>query len=111
MKRVLVLCLVLAMVAGCATFQSFFCSPTAAQQSQAQTDLDAGQAAIVSLSPIAGAYPPAAAAIAGINLAIPVLKMIIAGTCVAVQDYQNAHAAVQSAPAVVKMAKEAKLIH
>jgi len=97
MRKLLVVLMVVFMLSGCAALSQFFCKVDATQQTQAQQDLAAAQAAVNSLTPLVATVPSAAAAIAALNLAIPVFNALVAGTCKAVADYQNAQAAVSAA--------------
>jgi hypothetical protein len=99
-KKFLVVAVVLAMVSGCASMQSFFCKPTADQQTQAQEYLTAAQAELATLQAVAPS-PTVEAVVAGLQLAIPVLEQIISGTCVAVADFQNAQNAVNDSKVMV----------
>jgi uncharacterized protein YceK len=51
-QKFLAAMVVLAMVSGCATMQSFFCKPTADQQTQAKTYLTAAQAEMATLQTV-----------------------------------------------------------
>jgi hypothetical protein len=98
MRKLLVaLMVVTLMVSGCAALSAFFCKVDSGQQTQAQADLAAAQAAINALTPLVATVPAAAAAIAALNLAVPVFNALVAGTCKAVKDFQDAQAAVAAA--------------
>jgi hypothetical protein len=85
--------------------QNFFCKPTADQQTQAQGYLNAAQAELATLQALA-ASPTIDAVIAGLQLAIPVLEQIIAGTCVAVTDFQKAKDAVINSKVMVNTVRK-----
>jgi hypothetical protein len=88
-KRVVVLLLAMVLLAGCAEFKSFFCSPTAEQVMAAAEKLDQATAALAFLQDLVP-VPEVAAAIAALQIAIPILRQIKDGICVSAADEANA---------------------
>jgi hypothetical protein len=107
MKKFLAVTVILAMVSGCATLQNFFCKPTADQQTQAQMYLTAAQAELATLQAIPTS-PTVEAVIAGLQIAIPIFQQVIAGTCVAVADFQNAQNTVNNSKSMVNTIRKKK---
>lgn len=107
MKKFLATAVILAMVSGCATMQNFFCKPTANEQTLAQTYLQAAQAELATLQAIPTS-PTVEAVIAGLQIAIPIFQQVIAGTCVAVADFQNAQNTVNNSKSMVNTIRKKK---
>lgn len=99
MKKYLVVAILMVclMIGSCTTLSNLFCKADENQQTQAQQYLASAQAAINALTPMIGSVPQAQAAVVALNLAIPIFNSVIAGTCVAVTQWQDATKAVPAA--------------
>lgn len=104
MRKLIVILMVLVMFTGCAAMQKFLCSTTPQQQSQAQKYLDAAKAELAILQLVVPT-PEVQAVIAGLKLSIPILEQVVAGTCVAINDYNNAQNTVDGAKPAANAAR------
>jgi hypothetical protein len=97
MKKILAIILILAVagVCGCATLKNFFCSPTAEQVMAAGEKLSQATAMLAFLESLAP-VPEITAAIAALQIAIPILRQIKDGICVDAADAANAERAVSA---------------
>jgi hypothetical protein len=89
MKKLLAILLVLALgglsIPGCSMLKSAFCSPTAEQVLAAGEKLAQAEATLAFLQGLAP-VPGVTAAIAALQITIPILRKIKDGICVAAED-------------------------
>lgn len=82
--------LAVAMLAGCSTLKSAFCSPTADQIMAAADKLSQATGTLAFLQGLLP-VPAVTAAIAALQIAIPILQQIKDGICVSAADEANAN--------------------
>jgi len=104
MKRYALILLILAMgsVCGCETLKNAFCSPTAEQVMSAAEKLDQASDTLYYLEGLAPT-PAITATIAALKIAIPILRKIKDGICVAPEEELNASQAAQAGYTVAVM--------
>ena len=100
MKKLLVVLMAMAMLlTGCASVNSFLCSPTPAQTEAANVGLALAQAALAAASVYAGGGEIVSALA---TQAIPVFRKVVAGYCATQADWNTAVEAVAQAQPATK---------
>lgn len=97
MKNILaiILILTLAGVSGCETLKNAFCSPTAEQIMVAGERLALASDTLNYLEGLSPS-PEVSASIAGLKIAMPILRQIKDGICVSVEEEANANVVLNS---------------
>ena len=100
MKKLVVLIMVVGLLfCGCASVNSFLCSPTPAQTEAANVGLALAQAALAAASVYAGGGEIVSALA---TQAIPVFRKVVAGYCATQADWNTAVEAVAQAQPAAK---------
>ena len=100
MKKLVVLIMVVGLLfCGCASVNSFLCSPTPAQTEAANVGLALAQAALAAASVYAGGGEIVSALA---TQAIPVFRKVVAGYCATQADWNTAVEAVAQAQPATK---------
>ena len=100
MKKLVVLIMVVGLLfCGCATVNSFLCSPTPAQTEAANVGLALAQAALAAASVYAGGGEIVSALA---TQAIPVFRKVVAGYCATQADWNTAVEVVAQAQPATK---------